>query len=172
MAFSGEKLREVRLRLGRTQREVQAVSQASLSAIESGRQQPHPSTLRRLAEEYGVEVNDFFDPPTPEASLPDNFDVVAITREVEAEYPEMPRDSAEFRDLVTKRCAAELGHLSKAELKAIKADLRNRSRSLDKSFNSPMWNDPTQYSAWLRQWDERRAVQQALYALDRVLTEA
>lgn len=61
MSFSAAKLRGTRLRLGRTQREVSAVAQATLSAIESGRQRPHPSTLRKLADEYGVEVSDFFE---------------------------------------------------------------------------------------------------------------
>jgi len=62
--FSSDKLRGVRLRLGLTQRDVRAVSQTTLSAIESGRQEPHPTTLRRLAEEYGVRVSDFFEEPT------------------------------------------------------------------------------------------------------------
>src|SRR5215204_2446555 len=116
MTTSKEKLREARLRLGLTQRDVQAVSQTSLSAIESGRQQPHPSTLRRLAEEYGVEVSDFFDEPiitTPKVAL-------------QEENPEVPLDSREFRELVDKRFASELGHLSKAELKAVEEDLQAR----------------------------------------------
>ncbi|MDP9485430.1 MAG: helix-turn-helix domain-containing protein [Actinomycetota bacterium] len=61
MSFSAAKLRDARLRLGRSQREVSAVAQATISAIESGRQRPHPSTLRKLADEYGVEVSDFFE---------------------------------------------------------------------------------------------------------------
>jgi len=61
MAFSATRLRDVRLQLGLTQRDVRAVAQATLSAIESGRQRPHPSTLRKLAEEYGVEVRTFFE---------------------------------------------------------------------------------------------------------------
>jgi len=175
MTFSKEKLREARLRLGLTQRDVQAVSQTSLSAIESGRQQPHPSTLRRLAEEYGVEVSDFFDEPiitTPKVALPEDFDVVALTVAVQEENPEVPLDSREFRELVDKRFASELGHLSKAELKAVEEDLQARYKQLDRSFHSPLWSDPEQYAAWLRLWDEIRAVKLALFALDRVLAEA
>ncbi len=60
-AFSREKLKGARLRLGLSQRAVPGVAQDTLSALESGRREPRPSTLKRLAEAYGVQVADFFE---------------------------------------------------------------------------------------------------------------
>ena len=60
-AFSREKLKGARLRLGLSQRAVPSVAQDTLSALESGRREPRPSTLKRLAEAYGVQVADFFE---------------------------------------------------------------------------------------------------------------
>ncbi len=112
MAFSAEKLRGVRLRLGRPQREVRAVAQATLSAIESGKQRPHPSTLRKLAEEYGVEVADFFEEveESPKAAAPPSLAkwleercghaYLALPKsEFEEMFDRLPEDSPERREL-------------------------------------------------------------------------
>lgn len=112
MAFSKEKLRAVRLQLGRTQRDVQAVAQPTLSAIESGRQQPHPSTLRKLAEEYGVEVRDFFEEvdQTPKSEAPPSLAewleercghaYLALPKdEFEEMFDRIPENAPERRDL-------------------------------------------------------------------------
>jgi len=45
------------------------VGQDSISAIETGKHEPHPRTLRKLAEALDVEVADFF--PKAPAPLPD-----------------------------------------------------------------------------------------------------
>jgi len=173
MAFSGEKLRLIRVQRGLSQRDL-PVGHDTVSALESGHRKPHPSTLRKLAEALDVEVSDFFDDPavSPRAALPEGFDVVGLTQEVATEHPEVPTDSAEFRKLVDERFASELGHLPKAELKAIEANLRARYNALDRNFHSPLWSDPEQYGDWLQLWDEIRAVKLALVALDRVLTKA
>lgn len=63
MAFSGNRLRQIRLRQGLTQRDM-PVAHDTVSAIESGKRQPHPSTLRKLAATLNVEVQDFFEEPT------------------------------------------------------------------------------------------------------------
>ena len=60
MAFSGEKLRQIRQARGLSQRDL-PVAHDTVSRIESGRRNPHPSTLRKLAEALGVEVRDFFE---------------------------------------------------------------------------------------------------------------
>jgi len=173
MAFSGEKLRLIRLQRGLSQRDL-PVGHDTVSALESGHRKPHPSTLRKLAQALDVEVSNFFDEPavTTRAALPEDFDVVGLTQEVATEHPEVPTDSARFRELVDERFASELGHLRKAELEAIEANLRARYSALDSSFHSTLWNDPEQHDAWLRLWDEIRAVKLALVALDRVLAEA
>jgi transcriptional regulator with XRE-family HTH domain len=71
MAFSGEKLRQIRRQQGLSQRDM-PVAHDTVSAIESGRRNPHPSTLRKLAEALGVEVRDFFEgvDAAPKATAP------------------------------------------------------------------------------------------------------
>ncbi len=63
MPFDGKKLRELRLRQALTLRELGALSGVaydSINAIELGRQQPRPSTVRRLATALGVSPDAFF----------------------------------------------------------------------------------------------------------------
>lgn len=74
-----EALRELRRRKGLSQKDLaikSGVGQDSISAIESGRHQARPSTLRKLAEALEVEVEDFFResvaPKTP--SVPESLD--------------------------------------------------------------------------------------------------
>jgi transcriptional regulator with XRE-family HTH domain len=71
MAFSGERLRQIRVQRGFSQRDL-PVGHDTVSAIESGRRNPHPSTLRKLAEALGVEVRDFFEEvdAAPKAAAP------------------------------------------------------------------------------------------------------
>ena len=69
-----ETLRELRRRKGLSQKDLanrSGIGQDSISAIESGRHQARPSTLRRLAEVLGVEVEDFFrGPEAPKVLAP------------------------------------------------------------------------------------------------------
>lgn len=60
MAFSGERLRQIRHQRGLSQRDM-PVAHDTVSAIESGRRKPHPSTLRKLAAALNCEVGDFFE---------------------------------------------------------------------------------------------------------------
>ncbi len=170
--FSRERLKQIRLQRGLSQRNVPGVAQDTLSALESGRREPRPSTLRRLAEAYGVEVADFFEEPVarPKAALPADFDVDEIIREVIE--TEQPATRAELDQLVDERIVSKLEHLPRGTLEAIEADLRERSSRLDKSFNSPVMRDPEQYNAMVRLMEEIRAVRLTLIALDRVLAEA
>jgi transcriptional regulator with XRE-family HTH domain len=63
-----ETLRELRRRRGWSQKDLadsSGVGQDTISGIESGRHEPRPSTLRKLAEALEVEVADFFREPAP-----------------------------------------------------------------------------------------------------------
>jgi len=63
MPFEGNKLRELRLRRALTLRELgdlSGVAYDSINAIELGKQQPRPSTVRRLAAALGVNPEVFF----------------------------------------------------------------------------------------------------------------
>lgn len=66
MPFDGRKVRELRLRRALTLRglgELAGVSYDSIHAIETGKQQPRPSTVRKLADTLGVDPDVFFRDP-------------------------------------------------------------------------------------------------------------
>jgi transcriptional regulator with XRE-family HTH domain len=63
-----ELVRELRRRRGWSQKDLadsSGVGQDTVSGIESGRHEPRPSTLRKLAEALEVDVVDFFREPVP-----------------------------------------------------------------------------------------------------------
>jgi transcriptional regulator with XRE-family HTH domain len=63
-----EALRRLRKRKGLTQQELAkhaGVSQYTITEIETGRRDPRPSTLRKLADALGVEVADIFQESRP-----------------------------------------------------------------------------------------------------------
>jgi transcriptional regulator with XRE-family HTH domain len=69
-----ETLKEIRRQKGWSQKDLadsSGVGQDTISGIESGRHEPRPSTLRKLAEALGVQVADFFkEPALPKADAP------------------------------------------------------------------------------------------------------
>jgi transcriptional regulator with XRE-family HTH domain len=81
-------LRELRRRKGLSQKDLagkSGVGQDTISGIESGRHQARPSTLRKLADALGVEVEDLFrEPEAPKA-------------------PTVPQSLAELRDFLETR---------------------------------------------------------------------
>ncbi len=63
MPFDGGRLREVRLRNALSLRDLgkkAGVSYDAIHAIETGKQVPRPSTVRKLAHALGREPEDFF----------------------------------------------------------------------------------------------------------------
>jgi transcriptional regulator with XRE-family HTH domain len=78
-------VKEIRRRKGWSQKDLaekSGVGQDTISGIESGRHEPRPSTLRKLADALDVEVADFFrEPAVSEASsfhmAAENFNGVA-----------------------------------------------------------------------------------------------
>src|SRR5215218_4362168 len=69
-----ENVRRMRREKGLSQQELAdlaGVGQDSISAIETGKHEPHPRTLRKLAEALDAEVADFFkEPALPLAEAP------------------------------------------------------------------------------------------------------
>lgn len=170
MAFSGDRLRQIRRRRGLTQRDM-PVAHDTVSAIESGKRRPHPSTLRKLAATLNVEVQDFFeDPVEPKAGPSVDFDLERMIEELEES--EKPKDLTELRELIEEQAVPKLASLPRETLEAIEDDKLRRSRRLDKRFNSRDMQDPAKNAEMLQLIEEIRAVRLALYALDRVLTEA
>ncbi len=68
-------VKEIRRRKGWSQKDLaeeSGVGQDTISGIESGRHEPRPSTLRKLADALDVEVADFFrEPAVPLADAPE-----------------------------------------------------------------------------------------------------
>jgi transcriptional regulator with XRE-family HTH domain len=64
MVFIGKKLKDLRLRRAMSQRklaEASGMSQRAIVDLETNRREPHPSTLRKLAEALGVEPSKLFE---------------------------------------------------------------------------------------------------------------
>jgi len=75
-------VKEIRRRKGWSQKDLaeeSGVGQDTISGIESGRHEPRPSTLRKLADALDVEVADFFrEPAVPLAEAPEGHAVVGV----------------------------------------------------------------------------------------------
>lgn len=64
----GERIREEREKRGWTQGDLSkhsGTNRDTISGVESGRHRPRPSTLRKLAGAFGLEVRDLFEEATP-----------------------------------------------------------------------------------------------------------
>ncbi|MDP8950675.1 MAG: helix-turn-helix domain-containing protein [Actinomycetota bacterium] len=167
--FSREKLKRIRLRLGLSQRAVPGVAQDTLSALESGRREPRPSTLRRLAEAYGVEVADFFeDPAAPPTAPREDLDIGRLIQEIaSAEQPKTPTDW----EAVDEQVERVLVSFPKERLEEVRPELAERARRLN-GLSLADFQDRARVDALWSAWEELRAVNRALCVLDRVLAEA
>lgn len=70
---AGERIREEREKRGWTQGDLSEHSDTNrdtISGIESGRHRPRPSTLRKIAGAFGIEVRELFEVSTPKAAYP------------------------------------------------------------------------------------------------------
>ncbi len=68
-----ESVRRIRRKKGLSQQELAdlaGVGQDSISAIETGKHEPHPRTLRKLAKALEIEVRSFFEEPVPLGEAP------------------------------------------------------------------------------------------------------
>jgi len=68
-----ESVRRIRREKGLSQQELAdlaGVGQDSISAIETGKHEPHPRTLRKLAKALEIEVRGFFEEPVPLGEAP------------------------------------------------------------------------------------------------------
>lgn len=66
MVSVGDRIKDERRHQGLSQKDlggISGVNQDTISGIESGRHEPRPSTLRKLAHALGIEVADFFREP-------------------------------------------------------------------------------------------------------------
>jgi transcriptional regulator with XRE-family HTH domain len=93
-----ESVRRMRREKGLSQQELAdlaGVGQDSISAIETGKHEPHPRTLRKLANALGVEVADFFrEPAVPLAETPETGPTEA---EVEEERHVIPQAASSIK---------------------------------------------------------------------------
>jgi transcriptional regulator with XRE-family HTH domain len=120
-----EALKDIRRRHGLSQEDLSSrsgVAQNTISDIETGRRDPRPSTLRKLAKSLGVEVADFY-PETsrPKASAPSSPEewlrehgghLLRLTdAELRREFRELP---AEDRRDFMERLGREFGAIQTA----------------------------------------------------------
>jgi transcriptional regulator with XRE-family HTH domain len=89
-----ETLKEIRRQKGWSQKDLadeSGVGQDTISGIESGRHEPRPSTLRKLAEALGVQVADFFREPTsPKVLRPRSLDELLERAGLETRWFTLP----------------------------------------------------------------------------------
>jgi transcriptional regulator with XRE-family HTH domain len=108
--FSQERLKDIRVQRGLSQRDIPGVGQDTVWAIEAGHQKPRPSTLRKLAEALDVEVSTFFD----EATVPLGEASLALVRAWLLEQTEgrhAYRAGSPVREVVGRRSLEELRDL-------------------------------------------------------------
>ena len=70
----GERIREEREKRGWTQGDLSkhsGTNRDTISGVESGRHRPRPSTLRKIAGAFGLEVRDLFEAADSPKALPD-----------------------------------------------------------------------------------------------------
>jgi transcriptional regulator with XRE-family HTH domain len=83
-------VKEIRRRKGWSQKDLaeeSGVGQDTISGIESGRHEPRPSTLRKLADALDVEVADFFrEPAVPLAEAPREAGPLSFSRWLEERF--------------------------------------------------------------------------------------
>ncbi len=73
MALGWRRVRELRRRNGLSQADLarlSGVGQDTISNLESGRHEPRPSTLRKIAAVFGVEVANLYDEPQRIVRIP------------------------------------------------------------------------------------------------------
>jgi transcriptional regulator with XRE-family HTH domain len=108
-------VKEIRRRKGWSQKDLaeeSGVGQDTISGIESGRHEPRPSTLRKLADALEVEVADFFrEPAVPLAKAPE---MGPTETEVEEERHVIPQSAASLKRHIEK--IKELKELREAEM--------------------------------------------------------
>jgi transcriptional regulator with XRE-family HTH domain len=101
-----ESVRRMRREKGLSQQELAdlaGVGQDSISAIETGKHEPHPRTLRKLANALDVEVADFFrEPAVPLGEAPRGAGLAGKKGSIfdvahEATYAQLRKDAQMFR---------------------------------------------------------------------------
>jgi transcriptional regulator with XRE-family HTH domain len=139
-------LKEIRRQKGLSQKDLSdasGVGQDTISGIESGRHEPRPSTLRKLAEALDVQVADFFrEPALPKAEAPRGagqreketpiFDVVrdAVLRQAEQDR------QAFMRAVESDRAQA---YVMRHENEAMRRLLEYAPGELAEEYISLMW---------------------------------
>lgn len=101
MVSVGDRIKAERRRKGLSQKDLggtSGVNQDTISGIESGRHEPRPSTLRKLAHALGIEVADFFrEPALPKVDAPPSPEDEERRDKLEA-LKEFYRDTQEGMD--------------------------------------------------------------------------
>jgi transcriptional regulator with XRE-family HTH domain len=135
-------VKEIRRRKGWSQKDLaeeSGVGQDTISGIESGRHEPRPSTLRKLADALDVEVADFFkEPALPLAEGPETGPThnEAAYEEAIEEFNQRhygPSIIAQGWDRLTERWAQRLakGDFDQRELEILVETLENVAMGME-----------------------------------------
>lgn len=125
-ASVGKRLREIRIRQGLTQIDLEnraGLLRSHISRIENGRRMPSLETLERLAVALQVPVYSFFYPPRPEAFRPGHAKHAA--REI---GPPSRSESEESPDSFLTQLQQVLRRLSESDRQALLATARKMAR--------------------------------------------
>lgn len=141
MAFSGEKLKQIRIQRGLSQRDM-PVAHDTVSAIESGRRNPHPSTLRKLAAALDVEVSDFFEEqsvPLGEAPVAPGAEGVPLWQQLlQTWLLEQPAVNTTYLAMQNSEGREVVGGMSREELRELLDDLDTEKRAIAHAFEEEL----------------------------------
>ena len=132
-------LKELRRQKGWSQKdlsEYSGVGQDTISGIESGRHEPRPSTLRKLAGALEVEVADFFKEPIPLGEAPPPSGASLLDRAQEAAREDAEKDSRMFARLHASEGVPQTA--SEYEEDKLRAEMRRRGFP-DEYFEDFIW---------------------------------
>ena len=116
-------VKEIRRRKGWSQKDLaeeSGVGQDTISGIESGRHEPRPSTLRKLADALDVEVADFFrEPAVPLPEAPRGARLQEASRRNSARVVASLHDHAQIFRALADRLTSGLEQVRPEELPAL-----------------------------------------------------
>ena len=135
-------VKEIRRRKGWSQKELaeeSGVGQDTISGIESGRHEPRPSTLRKLANALDVEVADFFrEPAVPLTETPRGVGESLLERAQDAARQDEKKGAQAVNRLFASEGELPATNIAEFEEDRFRAELRARGFP-DEYFEDFIW---------------------------------
>jgi transcriptional regulator with XRE-family HTH domain len=135
-------VKEIRRRKGWSQKDLaeeSGVGQDTISGIESGRHEPRPSTLRKLADALGVEVADFFrEPALPLGEAPREVGQSLLERAQDAARQDEKKGAQAVNRLFASEGELPSTYITEFEEDRFRAELLGRGFP-DEYFEDFIW---------------------------------